>query len=242
MKIRADQLLVDQGLAPSRAKAQAMIMAGQAYAGDQRLEKAGQSLPSDMKLRLIGVQRFVSRGGDKLLSAIETMGLDPSGKICVDVGASTGGFTDCLLQHGASKVYAVDVGRGQLNPKISQDERVVVMDGTNARLLEADHFDYPIDWVVVDASFISLDKLLGPIASFIEPDGQLLAMVKPQFEAGREIASRYKGVIPVGPVRDEILANTRELFSKAGFEIIAEADSKIAGPKGNVERFMHCRR
>ena len=240
VKIRADQLLVERGLAASRSKAQALIMAGQAFVGETRIEKAGQTLPQDCELRLTGIARFVSRGGDKLLSALDALALDPTGAVCVDVGASTGGFSDCLLQHGATKIYAVDVGRGLLDSRLVRDKRVVVMDSTNARALRADQFTEDIDWVVVDASFIGLDKLLGAISEILRPGGTLLAMVKPQFEAGRELASRYRGVIPVGPIRDDILANTREVIRGSGFDIIAECDSEVRGPKGNVERFVQC--
>jgi 23S rRNA (cytidine1920-2'-O)/16S rRNA (cytidine1409-2'-O)-methyltransferase len=242
MKIRADVALVEQGLAPTRARAQALILAGRVFWGERRVEKAGTSLPPGAELRLQGVDRYVSRGGLKLQGALDGLAFDPRGLVAVDVGASTGGFTDCLLQRGASRVFAVDVGHGQLADPLRRDERVVVMERTNARHLTRENFDHPIDLVVVDASFISIDKLIEPIAGFVNGGGHLLALVKPQFEAGRAEANRGKGVIRDPEIREAAIDRARQAIAGAGFTIEGEVDSTVHGPKGNVERFVLARR
>jgi 23S rRNA (cytidine1920-2'-O)/16S rRNA (cytidine1409-2'-O)-methyltransferase len=242
MKTRADVALVEQGLAPTRARAQALILAGRVFWGERRVEKAGFQLPADAPLQVRGGDRFVSRGGLKLEGALDTMGLDPRDLVAVDVGASTGGFTDCLLQRGARRVYAVDVGHGQLADKLRKDPRVVVMERTNARHLDRDSFTEPIDLVVVDASFISIDKLVDAIADFVANGGLLLALVKPQFEAGRSEASRGKGVIRDPLTREAAIERARSAIEQAGFAIEQECDSRVHGPKGNVERFVLARR
>ena len=242
MKTRADVAVVEQGLAPTRARAQALILAGRVFWGERRVEKAGFQLPADATLRLQGVERFVSRGGLKLEGALDAMGLDPRGRVAVDVGASTGGFTDCLLQRGAVRVFAVDVGHGQLAEKLRSDPRVVVMERTNARHLTRESFAQPIDLVVVDASFISLDKLVDAIAEFTSEQSLLLALVKPQFEAGRSEATRGKGVIRDPATREAAITRARSAIERAGFTIEQECDSKVHGPKGNVERFVLARR
>ncbi len=241
-KPRADLLLVERGLAPSRAKAQALILAGQVFSGERRVEKAGETLASDAELVVRGGSRFVSRGGDKLAGALSGLDIDVSGLVCVDIGASTGGFTDCLLQAGAAKVYAVDVGHGQLAPKLRGDLRVMVRERTNARHLEPSAFAEPIDLVVVDASFIGLDKLLPAISRITKLGGALMALVKPQFEVGRDAARKAKGVIRDPVLRDEAIAKVRSEIGQSGFEILGERDSEVAGPKGNVERFVWARR
>lgn len=238
MKIRADALLVEQGLAPTRAQAQALILAGRIFLGEERVDKAGTRLPADAVLVLRGGQQYVSRGGDKLAGALAALSVVPAGRVAVDVGASTGGFTDCLLQQGARRVYAVDVGHGQLATKLRDDPRVVVMERTNARHLTAATFPEPIELVVVDASFISLDKLVGAIGAFVAPGGYLLALVKPQFEAGRAEASRGKGVIRDPVAREAAIGRARAAIIAAGFTVQGEHDSSVHGPKGNVERFL----
>jgi 23S rRNA (cytidine1920-2'-O)/16S rRNA (cytidine1409-2'-O)-methyltransferase len=188
-------------------------------------------------------RRFVSRGGDKLEGALEAFGgafADLSGRVALDVGASTGGFTDCLLQRGAARVYAVDVGRDLLDERLRKDARVVVREGQNARALDASDFDEPIDLVVVDASFIGLGVLMPAIANVLQ-GGDLVALVKPQFEAGRKEVSRGKGVIRDEAVRDAAIAQARAAIVERGFEIVAEVDSRVRGPKGNLERFLHAR-
>lgn len=244
-RVRADVLLVTRGLAPSRAAAQAMILAGQVHTPSARVDKPGALLPGDAEIAVRGGPRFVSRGGDKLdgaLAALEGQGLDVRGLACADIGASTGGFTDCLLQRGAARVVAIDVGRGQLAHRLREDPRVTVMEGTNARDLSAETLPFAIDLVVVDASFIGLGGLAPAIARVARPGGELVALVKPQFEAGREAARRGRGVIRDEETRLAAIGSAREALVAAGFEVRAEVDSPLRGPKGNLERFIWARR
>ena len=238
---RADVLVVERGLAESRAKAQRLILAGQVFSGERRVEKSGEVLARDVPLELRGAERFVSRGGDKLDGALEALGVDVRGATCADVGASTGGFTDCLLQRGARRVFAIDVGHGQLADKLRRDERVVVLERTNARYLAQETLGDVIDVVVVDASFIGIEKLLGGIVAILRQGGTLVALVKPQFEAGRDEAARARGVIRDESVRDRAIAKARDAILDAGFEVLGEVDSALKGPKGNRERFVHAR-
>jgi len=234
--------LVERGLAASRARAQAMVLAGSVRIGDQRIDKPGTLIDERAELRIAETMPFVSRGGLKLASALDAFsgtGLNVEGKVAVDVGASTGGFTDCLLSRGVVKVYAVDVGFGQLADKLRRDPRVVARERTNARYLGPDDFAEPIDLVVVDASFIGLGKLAPALARILRPGGALVALVKPQFEAGRVAVSRGKGVIRDPLLRDEAIAVARQSIEEEGFRIEAEADSAVAGPKGNLERFVY---
>jgi 23S rRNA (cytidine1920-2'-O)/16S rRNA (cytidine1409-2'-O)-methyltransferase len=237
-KQRVDLLLVERGLAPSRARAQALILAGKVFVGERRVDKAGTELELGADVTVREGERFASRGGFKLLGALEALGCDVTGTTSADVGASTGGFTDCLLQRGATRVYAIDVGHGQLAHKLVSDPRVVVMDRTNARHLERSHFPEPIDFVVVDASFISLEKLLPAIASWLRPGGRLLGMVKPQFEVGRDEARRTRGVIRDEAVRSAAIERVLESVRASGFDVLGGADSEVPGPKGNVEYFV----
>jgi 23S rRNA (cytidine1920-2'-O)/16S rRNA (cytidine1409-2'-O)-methyltransferase len=235
--------LVTLGLAPTRAKAQAMVLAGTVYLGDQRVDKSGTLIDEHAPLTVRGsANPYVSRGGLKLAGALETFHLDVTGKRCLDLGASTGGFTDCLLQRGAAHVAAVDVGYGQLAHKLRTDPRVLVLERTNARSLTPEAIGGAADLTVVDASFIGLGKLLDAIARCTREGGELLALVKPQFEVGREIASRGKGVIRDAGTRrsaiDGVVAETRN----EGFTILGECDSTVPGPKGNVEAFLWARR
>lgn len=244
-RVRADALLVTLGLAESRAQAQALIMAGKVSWSETRVDKPGALLPPDAPLRVAAPPRFVSRGGDKLDQTLETFveaGLVIAGRRCLDVGASTGGFTDCLLQRGAALVVAVDVGYGQLAEKLRADPRVDVRERVNARDLGRDDLPAGVDLVVVDASFIGIGKLIGAIAALLDPGGDLVALVKPQFEAGREAVSRGKGVIRDRETRDAAIAAARRDIEEAGFEVVAEVDSAVPGPKGNVERFVWARR
>ena len=240
MKKRADLLLVERGLCESRSKAQALVMAGQVFMGDTRVDKPGTQLAEDAPLTVRGVDRFVSRGGHKLEGALEVFAdrLTLAGTTCVDVGASTGGFTDCLLQRGVSKVYAVDVGQGQLAAKLVQDSRVEVRDKTNARFLAAKDFAEPIDLVVVDASFIGIGKLAAALAATLRVEGHLVAMIKPQFEVGRDVARRFKGVIRDPKLRAAAIDGVKAQLEAVGFELLAEADSTLPGPKGNLECFV----
>jgi 23S rRNA (cytidine1920-2'-O)/16S rRNA (cytidine1409-2'-O)-methyltransferase len=241
-KVRADLLLVERGLVPSRAKAQALLLAGQVWSGNERVEKAGQLLATDAPLRVAEPERFVSRGGYKLEGALKGLGVDVQGRVCVDVGASTGGFTDCLLQHGAAKVYAVDVGENQLAAKLRADARVVVFDRTNARYLEPSLFAEAIELAVVDASFIGIEMLLPALARILPVGKSLLALIKPQFQAGKREAARARGVIRDPALRGALIEQALARVAEHGFEIVAGRDSELAGPKGNVEYFVLARR
>ncbi len=244
-RTRVDALLVARGLAQTRAEAQALVLAGEVYQGERRVEKSGVLVADEVPLTVRAKRRFVSRGGDKLDAALEVFaaaGLVVAGARCLDVGASTGGFTDCLLQRGAASVVAVDVGFGQLASKLRADPRVDVRERTNARDLAPRDFAEPIDLVVVDASFISLAKLAPPIARLVGEGAALVALVKPQFEAGREAASKGRGVIRDAAVREAAIASARVAVEAAGFSVVSSVDSALAGPKGNVEHFLFARR
>ncbi|HJL00646.1 MAG TPA: TlyA family RNA methyltransferase [Polyangiaceae bacterium LLY-WYZ-15_(1-7)] len=241
-KVRADVLLHERGLAPSRSRAQALILAGKVYVGEQRVEKAGERLASDVELVVRGTDNpYVSRGGLKLQGALDAFALDPAGLVAADFGASTGGFTDCLLQRGAAKVYAIDVGYGQLHPKLRNDARVVVMERTNARHLKAGDLPDPIDLVVIDASFISLRKLLPAAVALLRPGGEVVAMVKPQFEVGRREVSKTSGVVRDPALRAKAIDAVAAEAAALGLEEVARADAPIKGPKGNHEAFLRLR-
>jgi 23S rRNA (cytidine1920-2'-O)/16S rRNA (cytidine1409-2'-O)-methyltransferase len=245
-RLRIDVLLVERGLAPTRAKAQALVMAGLVATRTGKIDKVGTLVDLDADIHVAeGKSRFVSRGGDKLDGALEVFGasgLDVRDAIAVDIGASTGGFTDCLLSRHARKVYAVDVGYGQLAHALRSDPRVVVRERTNAKDLMPTDFAEPIDLVVVDASFIGLAKLMPAIARIVRPRGALVALVKPQFEAGRSAVSRGRGVIRDPAVREDAIASARAAVVSFGFTVAAEVDSALPGPKGNVERFLYAER
>ncbi len=242
-KVRVDQLLVTRGLAPSRAKAQALVLAGKVFTGEARVDKPGALLASDAPLLVRGEDHpYVSRGGVKLQGALETFGVDAHGKRCLDLGASTGGFTDCLLQRGAARVAAVDVGYGQLAHKLRVDPRVLVLERTNARTLEPEQVGGEADLCVVDASFIGLGKLLPAVVKCLRPGGELVALVKPQFEVGREEARKSRGVIRDPDVRAHAIASVVEEVAAAGLVVLATCDSPIEGPKGNLEAFVHARK
>lgn len=242
-KVRLDQLLVTRGLAPSRARAQALVLAGEVSVAGARVDKAGTLVSEDAAVEVRAPDHpYVSRGGVKLAGALDAFGLDVRGLRCLDLGASTGGFTDCLLQRGAARVVAVDVGYGQLAHALRIDPRVVVLERTNARTLEPDAIGGPADLTVVDASFIGLGKLAAAIARCTREGGELVALVKPQFEVGRELAARGKGVVRDESVRaGAIDAATGELVA-AGFELLGQSDSVLPGPRGNREAFVHARR
>ena len=243
MKVRADQLLVTRQLAPSRAKAQALILAGKVYVGETRIDKAGALVAEDASLTVRGEDHpYVSRGGVKLAGALDAFGVDPRGKRCLDLGASTGGFTDCLLQRGAASVAAVDVGYGQLAHSLRTDPRVRVLERTNAKTLEPDQIGGACDLVVVDASFIGLGKLMESITRNTLPNGELVALVKPQFEVGREEASKTRGVVRDPALRTRAIEAATTDVREAGFEILGTADCVIEGPKGNLEAFVYARR
>ena len=242
-KQRLDNLLVSRGLAPSRARAQAVVLAGEVFVAGARVDKAGTLVPDDAAIDVRGADHpYVSRGGVKLAGALDAFGLDVRGLRCLDLGASTGGFTDCLLQRGAARVTAVDVGYGQLAHKLRVDPRVVVMERTNARTLTPQALGGEADLTVVDASFIGLDKLMPAIALCTRQGGVLVALVKPQFEVGRELASRGKGVIRDETVRAHAIDRAANAVTESGFAIVAQCDSALAGPKGNLEAFVYARR
>jgi 23S rRNA (cytidine1920-2'-O)/16S rRNA (cytidine1409-2'-O)-methyltransferase len=243
MKVRADQLLVTRELAPSRAKAQALILAGKVYVGETRIDKAGSLLAVDAAIAVRGEDHpYVSRGGVKLAGALDSFAVDPRGKRCLDLGASTGGFTDCLLQRGAVSVAAVDVGYGQLAHSLRVDPRVLVLERTNAKTLEPQDIGGACDLVVVDASFIGLGKLATAIARNTAIGGELVALVKPQFEVGRDEASRTRGVVRDPELRARAIESAVAEVREAGFEILGTTDCVIEGPKGNLEAFVHARR
>ena len=242
-KRRADQLLVDRGLVESRTKAQALIMAGLVHTSDRRVTKAGDMLPEDAPLTLKGQDHpWVSRGGLKLAHALPFFNFSPEGRICLDVGASTGGFTDVLLTNGASKVYAVDVGHGQLAWKLRSDPRVVVMEKQNARALDATLIPDPIEAVVCDASFIGLRTVLPAALSLTTPDAWAVALIKPQFEAGREHVGA-KGVVRDPAVHQQVCDMIVAWWSALpGWEVLGVEVSPITGPEGNHEFLLGARR
>lgn len=226
----------------SRTRAQARILAGQVSWQSRRIEKAGDQVPEDAQLTVTELARYCSRGGGKLEGALVDLSVDVEGLVAVDVGASTGGFSDCLLQHGCARVYAVDVGHGQLAEKLRQDPRVVVMDRTNARRLTRESFPELIQLCVVDASFISLDKLLPAIAEFLSAGGLLLALIKPQFEVGREEATRVRGVVSDEAMRSAAVERALAAVAATGFGVVGDCRCRVPGPQGNVEHFVLARR
>ncbi len=234
MKQRLDVLMVELGLAPTRSQAQALIMAGQVSAEGRRLDKPGMTIDTATQLHVKDQPRYASRAGDKLASVAQGFGLDFGGKVVLDVGSSTGGFTDYALQHDARQVFCVDVGTGQLAYKLRQDERVVVMEQTDIREAKLPEL---ADMAVMDVSFISLEKVLESTSALVKHGGLIVAMAKPQLEAGKLLADKYRGVIPMGEERDEVLESLRKWMGER-FEIVTEADSGLAGAEGNVERFF----
>jgi 23S rRNA (cytidine1920-2'-O)/16S rRNA (cytidine1409-2'-O)-methyltransferase len=247
-KIRLDQLIVERGLVSTRSRAQALLMAGRVRvgAGDaaRRDRRPGEPVATDIEIEIESGPRYVSRGGEKLAGALDAFGVDPSGRVCLDVGASTGGFSDCLLQRGARRVYALDVGRGQLAESLRQDERVVSMERTHAIRLDPGSDD-PLELperaglVVADVSFISLTRLLRGMAAHTEPGGDILPMVKPQFELSP--AQVPKGVVRDPDARAQAVARVRDHALGLGLEVVAEAESVLVGPSGNHEFFLHLR-
>lgn len=233
--LRADQLLVDRGLVESRSRAQALILAGLAYSGDRRIAKAGQMLAEDAPLALKGRDHpWVSRGGVKLAHALDHFGWGVTGSVAMDVGASTGGFTDVLLTKGTARVYAVDSGTNQLAWKLRQDDRVIVHEQTSARILTAQHIPEPIDLIVCDASFISLAKVLERPLSFAASDARLIALIKPQFEAGRGEVGKG-GVVRDPVIHARVCDMVAAWIAGEGWHVAGITPSPITGPEGNVE-------
>jgi 23S rRNA (cytidine1920-2'-O)/16S rRNA (cytidine1409-2'-O)-methyltransferase len=240
-RIRLDQLLVERGLVETRSRAQALVLAGKVGVGEgdaaRRDRKPGDLLPSDTPVSIAEPEPYVSRGGHKLAAALDTFEIEPDGMVCLDVGASTGGFTDVLLQRGASRVYALDVGRGQLAEPLRKDPTVVSMERTNARELTASSLPERIDLATIDVSFISLALVLGPVASTLGPRGQIVALVKPQFEAGRGRTDH--GVVRDPAIHREVLQRTVERARAAGLGSRAVIASPLTGPDGNREFLLH---
>ncbi len=241
-KQRADQLLVDRGLAESRARAQALILAGLVFSGERKIDKAGQTLPDDAALEVRGREHpWVSRGGIKLAHALDHFGWDVTGAVALDVGSSTGGFTDVLLQRGAAKVFAIDVGTNQLAWKLRQDPRVVVHEQTNARYLTGEIVTEPIDIIVCDASFIALAKVLDTALEFAKPGGRLVALVKPQFEAERGEIGKG-GVVRDPAVHQRVSQAAQAWVESRGWRVAGLVESPITGPEGNREFLLAAQR
>jgi 23S rRNA (cytidine1920-2'-O)/16S rRNA (cytidine1409-2'-O)-methyltransferase len=240
-RVRLDQLLVERGLAESRARAQALILAGKVGVGEgdtaRRDRKPGDLVAADAVVDVTGPDPYVSRGGHKLAAALDEFGIDPNGLVCLDVGASTGGFTDVLLQRGASRVYALDVGRGQLAEALRRDPRVVSLERTNARTLTPTTLPEPITLATIDVSFISLELVLGPVASTLGRGGQMVALVKPQFEAGRGRTDH--GVVRDPAIHREVLERIVRVAGERRIGIRAIMPSPITGPQGNREFLAH---
>jgi 23S rRNA (cytidine1920-2'-O)/16S rRNA (cytidine1409-2'-O)-methyltransferase len=234
-KLRADQMLVNRGLAESRTRAQALIMAGLVFAGERKIDKSGQTLPDDVVLEVRGRDHpWVSRGGIKLAHGLDHFGWDVTGAVAIDVGSSTGGFTDVLLTHGAARVYAVDSGTNQLAWKLRQDERVIVHEQTSARILTEAHIPEAVDLIVCDASFIGLAKVLDVPLGFAKPAARLLALVKPQFEAGRGEVGKG-GVVRDPVIHRRVCDEVAAWVVSRGWHIDGVVESPITGPEGNVE-------
>ncbi|HMS21366.1 TlyA family RNA methyltransferase [uncultured Sphingorhabdus sp.] len=234
-KIRIDQLLVERGLAESRTRAQALVMAGHVMLGDKKADKPGLQVAEDAEVSVKGQDHpWVSRGGIKLAHALDQFGIDVTGTVAIDVGSSTGGFTDVLLSKGAAKVYAVDSGTNQLAWKLRQDPRVMVHEQTSARILTADHIPEPVDLIVCDASFISLAKVLERPISFARPGAQMVALIKPQFEAGRGEVGKG-GVVRDVTIHARVCDEVSDWLEACGWKVKGLTESPITGPKGNVE-------
>ena len=239
MKERLDVLLVNKGLAPSREKAKTMIMEGNVFVDGEREDKAGSTFDTEAKIEIHGsTLKYVSRGGLKLEKAMNNFGITLDGKVSMDIGASTGGFTDCMLQNGAKKVYAVDVGYGQFAWKLRQDERVVCMEKTNIRYVTPEDIEDTLDFASVDVSFISLTKVLGPAQALLTKDGEMVCLIKPQFEAGREKVGK-KGVVRDSKVHREVIEKVIDFALSLGFTIKNLEYSPIKGPEGNIEYLVY---
>lgn len=241
-KVRVDQLLVTRGLAESRARAQALVMAGLVFSGERKIDKPGQALAVDAMLEVRGRDHpWVSRGGIKLAHALEHFALDPSGAVAMDIGSSTGGFTDVLLTHGAAHVFAVDSGTNQLSWKLRQDARVTVLEQTSARVLTREMIDRPCGWVVCDASFIGLAKVLERPLELAERRCRLVALIKPQFEVGREEVGKG-GVVRDPELHQRVCEEVAAWMEERGFAVQGIVESPITGPEGNVEFLISARR
>ena len=242
MKERLDVLLVNRGLAPSREKAKTLIMEGKVFVNHNREDKAGSTFPDDCQIEIHGeTLKYVSRGGLKLEKAMNHFTISLEGKVCMDIGASTGGFTDCMLQNGASKVFSVDVGYGQFAWKLRQDPRVVCMEKTNIRYVTPEQIGEPLDFASVDVSFISLTKVLGPARELLTDGGEMVCLIKPQFEAGREKVGK-KGVVRDPKVHEEVIHRVIDFALDNGFSILNLEFSPIKGPEGKIEYLVHIKK
>src|SRR5256884_2568525 len=238
-RIRIDRMIVERGLVDSREKATKLIMAGDVFVDGERVDKAGALISPEAEVELRGRSPYVSRGGEKLTHALDHFNINVVGKICIDVGASTGGFTDCLLQRGAARVYAVDVGTGQLDVRLRKDPRVVVMEKTNARALDPRIFGEQPTLAVIDVSFISLEKILPSVFGVLAPRGEVVALVKPQFEVGREAVGKG-GVVRDPALHRQAVARLARYAVLRGWHVLGVTASPLRGPKGNREFFLHC--
>lgn len=242
MKERLDILLVKRGLAESREKAKAVIMSGNVFVEGQREDKAGSSFSQEVQIEIKGnLLPYVSRGGLKLEKALARFDVNVKDKVCTDVGSSTGGFTDCMLQNGATKVFAIDVGRGQLDWKLRQDSRVVCMEKTNIRYVTPEDIGELVDFSSIDVSFISLTKVLEPIRNYLKESGEIVALIKPQFEAGREKVGK-KGVVREKSTHHEVIEKVAVYANSIGFEVKNIDFSPIKGPEGNIEYLIHLKK
>ena len=242
MKKRLDMLMMDRALAPSREKAKAYIMAGDVYVDGQKEDKAGTMFPETVKIEVRGnTLPYVSRGGLKLEKAMKNFDVTLDGKVCMDVGASTGGFTDCMLQNGAVKVYSIDVGYGQLDWKLRNDPRVVCMEKTNIRYVLPENLEGPADFSSIDVSFISLTKVLLPVRNLLTEEGEIVCLIKPQFEAGREKVGK-KGVVRDPAVHREVIEKVRDYAMSIFMEPCHLSFSPIKGPEGNIEYLLHLKK
>lgn len=241
-KVRLDKLLVDRGLAPTRERARAIILSGIVLVDEEMRDKAGVLIAADAAIRIKGEDHpYVSRGGVKLKAALETFNVSVHGLICLDVGASTGGFTDCLLQDGAAKVYALDVGYGQLAWRLRQDPRVTSIERTNVRYFDGRGLDEPIDLAVIDASFISLKLVVPAVLPLIRADAVLLALIKPQFEVGRAAVEKH-GVVRNPELHRQVIEEMKAFFDQIELHVLGTCPSPILGPAGNREFFIYARR
>ena len=242
MKERLDVLLVNRGLAPSREKAKAIIMSGIVYVDNEKEDKAGDTFPDTALIEVRGsTLKYVSRGGLKLEKAMNCFGVELKDKVCMDVGSSTGGFTDCMLQNGAVKVYAVDVGHGQLDWKLRNDSRVVCMEKTNIRYVTPKDVADPIEFASIDVSFISLTKVLGAVKELLTDEGEIVCLIKPQFEAGRDKVGK-KGVVRDKAVHLDVIRQVMDFASHLGFSLLHLDYSPIKGPEGNIEYLVYIRK
>ena len=239
MRERLDKIIKQRRLIRSRSRAQRMIEAGRVKVDGHIITRPGHPIDPEAEIEILAFEKYVSRGGEKLEAALDQFRIDPRGKVCLDVGASTGGFTDCLLQHGAAKVYAVDVGHDQLHPNLRRDDRVVVREGLNARYLEPQDIGEPIDLAVIDVSFISLKLILPPLVDILAEHAEIIALVKPQFEVGKDKLPS-DGVVKKEADREAVLQEIRRFIeTDTPWSVVGEMTSPIQGEKGNIEFFLH---